>query len=166
MPYKPAIRMVPLPLWRKNLRHMIPKSRWQKIRQSLLQERGLQCQTCGKAETEGKRIFAHEEWEYETTRSPAIAHLKGLALSCWHCHAVEHFGATGNMVGSGELSPQAIVDTIEHFCRVNRVGRDAFDAHGAEARAEWNRLSKLEWTVDWGAFTALISSYAATGQER
>jgi hypothetical protein len=118
------------------------------------------CQTCGKTEMESKRVFAHEEWEYETTCSPAVAHLEDLVLSCWHRHAVEHFGATGNMVLSGEVKPQAIEDTIEHFCRVNQVGRGASDAHRAEARAKWTRLSKLEWTVDWGAFGVLVASEA------
>lgn len=158
MAYKPSIRMVPGPLWGMNLRRMLPKSRWQKIRHGLIQERGLRCQTCGKTETESKRIFAHEEWEYETTSSPAVAHLRGLVLSCWHCHAVEHFGATNNMVLSGELTVQAIEDTIEHFCRVNQVGREVFDAHLAEARVEWTRLGKMDWKVDWGAFIALVTA--------
>ena len=148
---------MPRPLWGVNLRRLLPKSQWQKMRQELIRERGLHCQTCDTIETESKRIFAHEEWEYETTYSPAVAHLKRLVLSCWHCHAVEHFGATGNMVLSGELTPKAIEHTIEHFCRVNRVQRDAFDAHRLEARAEWLLRSKLEWIVDWGAFSALVA---------
>src|ERR1700738_4583185 len=131
MSYKPAIRMVPYPLWGMNLHRMLPKSRWNKIRQELIAERGLKCQTCGKVETESKRIFAHEEWEYETKCAPATARLAGLKLSCWHCHAVEHFGGTGNMVASGELD-RAIKDTIEHFCRLNQVGPEEFNAHLAE----------------------------------
>jgi hypothetical protein len=149
-----------------NLRRLLPKSRWQKIRIGLIKESGLRCQTCSSTETESKRIFAHEEWEYETACSPAVAHLRGLVLSCWHCHAVEHFGATGNMVLSGEVTAQAIEDTIEHFCRVNQVGREAFDVHRAEARAKWTRLSKLEWTVDWGSFGALVAETDRKRRER
>jgi len=139
-----------------NLRRVLPKSRWTKIRQGLIAERGLQCQTCGKEETESKRIFAHEDWEYEETRSTGVARLVGLKLSCWHCHAVEHLGATGNMVLSGELTRQAIEDTIGHFCRINHVERNAFNSHSAKARAEWTRRNKLKWTIDWGAFGELI----------
>ncbi len=156
MSYKPSIRMVPGPLWGMNLRRMLPKSRWQKIRHGLIQERGLRCQTCRKTEMQSKRIFAHEEWEYEATSSPAVAHLRGLTSNCWHGRAVQHFGATGNMVRSGELTAQAIEDTIEHFCRVNQVSRDAFNAHRAEARAEWTRFSKMKWKGDRGAFAALV----------
>jgi hypothetical protein len=136
---------------------MLSKSQWNKIRQSLIDERGLKCQTCGKTETESKRIYAHEEWEYETERAPAIARLTGLKLSCWHCHAVEHFGATGNMVASGELTGRAIEDIIEHFCRLNQVGRDRFQEHWVEAMAQWKRLSQLTWNVDWGSFRSLIT---------
>jgi hypothetical protein len=138
MPHKLSIRMVPRPLWGVNLRRALPRSRWGKLRRAHIAEHGLRCQTCGKVETENNRIFCHEAWEYDTTRAPAIAHLAGLALCCWHCHAVEHFGSTGNMVSSGELTPQAIEDTIAHFCRVNDVGRGAFAAQGAEAKADGN----------------------------
>jgi hypothetical protein len=157
MSYKPSIRMVPGPLWGMNLRRMLPKSHWNKIRQNLIAECGLKCQTCGKVETESSRIYAHEEWAYETTRSPAIARLVSLKLSCWHCHAVEHFGATGNMVLSGELTERAVEDTIHHFCRLNQVGREAFQTYLADAKAEWMRLSELKWKIDWGSFDAIVT---------
>lgn len=131
---KLLIRMVPGPLWGRNLRKSLPKSQWQKLRKQVIAERGLKCQMCGKIETESKRVFAHEDWDYQSTYSPAVAHLKQLLLSCWHCHAVEHFGATGNMVMSGELTQRAIEDTIDHFCRVNGADREAFYAHHKELR--------------------------------
>jgi hypothetical protein len=46
----------------------------------LIAEHGLKCQTCGKVETETSRIYAHEEWEYETKRSSGVARLVGLKL--------------------------------------------------------------------------------------
>jgi len=166
MPYKSAIRMVPGPLWGKNLRRLLPKSQWNKIRRNVIAERGLKCQTCGKVEIESKRIFAHEEWEYDTGRTPAVARLVELKLSCWHCHAVEHFGATGNMVRSGELTERAIEDTIRHFCRLNGVGRNEFESQLAEAKAAWMRMSQLQWEVDWGQFNSLIAAAEQKRQAR
>ena len=166
MSYKLSVRMISRPLWGLNLRRALPVSRWNKIRRAHIAERGLKCQTCGKAGTESKRIFCHEEWYYDTTRDPAVARLTGLVLSCWHCHAVEHFGATGNMVRSGELTPRAIEDTVEHFCRVNGVGREAFAAHGAEARAQWDRLSRLRWEVDWGPFASFVAEAEKRRRDR
>lgn len=153
--------MVPGPLWRINLRHVLPRSQWRKLRTDLIAERGLTCEVCGTAETEGKRIFVHEEWEYATDLKPAIAHLVGLKLSCWHCHAVEHFGATDAMAATGELGEQAVEGAIAHFCRVNGVKRDTFQAHLAQARAEWTRLSRLKWKVDWGRFAGRVAAIEA-----
>lgn len=160
--------MVPSPLWRANLRkgRVIPKSRWVKIRAECFENHGTICQTCGKVETDRKRLSVHEEWEYLTDRKPAVARLVGLKISCWHCHMVEHFGGLGKMVASGELTRRAIDDTTEHFCRVNKVGLDEFKRHLAEAKAEWMRLSQLEWVVDWGEYAALVEETALKREQR
>jgi hypothetical protein len=63
-----------------NLRRVLLQTQWRKIRQGLIAEHGLKCQTCGKVETETSRIYAHEEWEYETKRSSGVARLVGLKL--------------------------------------------------------------------------------------
>jgi hypothetical protein len=163
MAYNPAIRMVPGPLWGLNLRkgRVIPKSQWDKIRTAFFEEHGLTCQTCGETEIDRKRLNVHEEWEYlTTTKKRAVARLAGLKISCWHCHMIEHFGALTNMVAAGELSRQAIDDTIEHFCRVNRVGRPEFDRHLARAKAAWMRHNQLEWAIDWGEFSTLVDETA------
>lgn len=159
MTYSPAVRMIPGPLWGYNLRRAIPKSQWAKIRKKVIDERGLVCETCGKVAAESGKIFAHEVWEYVTSSDQAVAHLTGVVLSCWHCHAVEHFGGTGRMVGSGELSAEAIDDTIDHFCCVNNVDVSEFEKHLSEAKAEWVQLSELEWVVDWGEFSELVDRY-------
>jgi hypothetical protein len=140
------------PLWGANLRRALGKYRWGKLRRVTLQQRGLRCETCGKTETETKRIFVHEEWVYETDTDPAVARLVGLKLGCWFCHMVERFGAVTNMVRSGELFARAIDDVITHFCRLNQVERAVFDVHLADAKAEWFRLSRLNWRVDLGEF--------------
>lgn len=166
MSYKPSVKMVPGPLWGMNLRGALGKYRWGKLRRSVIQGRGLRCATCGKTETESKRIFAHEDWQYETAADPAVARLIGLKLSCWFCHMVEHFGAVTNMVRSGELTAQAVEDVIAHFCRLNRVGQEEFDTHLAEAKAEWSRLSRLQWKIDWGSFEPTMTEAQQKREER
>ncbi len=168
MPYRPAVRMVPGPLWQRNLRkgRFIPTSRWDKIKAGVFDQHGLTCQTCGKVETEQKRLNVHEEWEYLTDRRPAIARLTGLKISCWHCHMIEHFGVLENMVRSGELTQQAIDNTVEHFCRVNKVGRDEFNEHLARAKTEWAHLNQLKWEVDWGEYAAVVEETALKRKQR
>lgn len=168
MPYRLAIRMVPRSLWCVNLRkgRFIPKSRWEKIKGKAFDQRGLTCQTCGKVETERKRLNVHEEWEYLTDRQPALARLTGLKISCWHCHMLEHFGALENMVRTGELTQRAIDETVENFCRVNKVGRDQFNAHLANAKAEWMRLNRLKWEIDWDEYAAVVKETAQKREQR
>ncbi len=136
MTYSPAISPIPAPLWGVNLRKVLTRTEWRKVREGLIAERGLKCETCGGVQYETKDIAAHEEWEYDTSGSPAVAKLTGIRLVCWPCHAVEHFGATKSMVASGDLSDFAIEDTIAHFCRLNGVGKAEFDAHHQKAFAE------------------------------
>jgi len=148
-----------------NLRRSLGKYRWGKLRKTTLQARGLRCETCGKTETESRRAFVHEEWSYETDAGPAVARLTGLTVTCWFCHMVEHFGAVANMVRSGELRPEAVDEVIAHFCRVNRVAREEFDIHLVEAKAEWFRLSRLEWKVDLAEFEPVVEEAQRKRQE-
>ena len=146
------ISPVPLPLWGANLRKIMKQSEWKKLRKNLIEERGMKCETCGKAIEKSGGIKAHEDWVYDISKSPAVAHLTKITLSCWHCHSIEHFGATKNMVASGELSQQAIDDTIAHFCELNKSTVTEFHQHHDEIFERWGKMNKLEWVVDWGPF--------------
>jgi hypothetical protein len=161
MVYRPAVSLIPRPLWQANLRKILTRTQWKKIRSEALEKRGCRCETCGKEEPESKRISAHEEWDYDTSKSPAVAKLTGIKLSCWHCHAVEHFGAVISMTQNGELGEKAIEDTIAHFCRLNSVNRETFEAHALDALDRYGELSKLKWRVDWGPFASLVESRLA-----
>lgn len=162
MTYSPAISLIPKPLYGENLRKELTQAEWSAIRKALIAERGSKCEVlnCGKEEADTSRIKAHEEWEYDTTQTPAIARVTGIKLCCWHCHAVEHFGLTGVMTLSGEL-PNAFEDTVEHFCRLNGVGRDEFMAHALESFRRTAELSALEWRVDYGSYTAQVDARRA-----
>jgi hypothetical protein len=70
------------------------------------------------------------------------------------------------MVRSGELPERAIEDTIEHFCRVNGVGRNEFEYHLADAKAEWMKMSQLTWRVDFGPYADLVAETERARAER
>jgi hypothetical protein len=144
------IRPIPKALHGKNLRAVLPGTRWKKLRQSIIEERGLNCEICGKHVGQSKAINAHEEWTYDLSTHPATAKLKGIVLMCWHCHAAEHFFLTITMARKGELSADAAEATIEHFCRVNDVGPSEFIRHLQAAAEEADRWEGLDWQVDFG----------------
>ena len=152
---KVVIDPVPRPLWTENLRHRLTQTQWKKLRQSVIAERGLTCETCGKVEVESRRISAHEEWRYDTSTEPAVAYLTGIKLSCWLCHAVEHIGFAHQLSLTGV--PHALEAAIAHFMKLNGVGRDVFEEHKDAAFDEWHRRNALTWRVDWGQYASLIA---------
>lgn len=129
------------------------KTEWRKLRLALLERQGVVCSTCGKKESLARRLYAHEEWEYDESTKPAIAHIRGVSLVCWHCHACEHWGCTKSLVRSGALMAKAIDDTIAHFCRLNGATEADFKAHEADASKAWIRRCKRKWRIDYGVFT-------------
>jgi hypothetical protein len=157
MNLKHQISPVPAPLWGKNMRKIMTQTEWKKLRVSIIEERGMRCETCQKELTESKQVKAHEDWEYDVSATPAVARLTKIQLSCWHCHAIEHFGGVTNMVGGGELSPQAISDTIAHFCELNTATEADFKKHYGEVMAQWNAMNKLDWVIDWGIFAGWVA---------
>ena len=116
--YRPHIQMVPPQLWGMNMRALMRRTEWRKLREALLDRQGVVCATCGKIETAPSRVYAHEEWEYDETTEPATTRIAGVSLVCWHCHACEHWGFTSLMTAQSVL-PRAVDDTIAHFCRLN-----------------------------------------------
>jgi hypothetical protein len=60
MKLKLAISPVPMPLWGDNLRWLIGRHYWGKIRTRFIAEHGMQCAICGKVVAESKKISLHE----------------------------------------------------------------------------------------------------------
>jgi hypothetical protein len=150
------IRPIPKPLHGINLRTTLGKYRWKQLRQSITAERDLCCDTCGKKVESYSALSGHEEWTYDTSQTPAVARVKGILLSCWHCHACDHFPLTLILEREGQITAEGVEEAIAHFCAVNHVGRDGFEQHLRAAMAEWDRLSELEWRVDFGPFAGLV----------
>ena len=58
---KLKIELVPHTSWYKNLRKMLPKSEWDKIRKGTYAEYGHKCGICGA----NGRLNCHEIWKYD-----------------------------------------------------------------------------------------------------
>ena len=56
---------------------------------------------------------------------------------------------------SGTLT-RAVPDTIKHYCNVNGVTRPTWKRDKVRAFAEWRRLSRLEWELDWGEYAPML----------
>lgn len=157
-PYHPHIQLVPVPLWGSNMRKLMPRSQWRKLREALLDRHGLRCAICGAEAEESRTLNAHEEWVYDEASDPATARLTGVTLICWHCHHVGHWGVTKTLVAQGNLTQRAIDDTIAHFCRLNKATKKAFEAHEKQATKEWERRSQRKWRIDYGPFLPWVAA--------
>ena len=159
--YQIGIQLVPAPLWGKNMRALLTQSQWRSFRNEILKRQGMFCATCGKTAEKSSQLNAHEEWRYDETVLPATATITNVSLLCWHCHHIEHFGLVRSLVNSGQLTIQAIDDTISHFCRLNGATKKDFSVHEIEANEVWVRRNGLEWRIEYGPFLDwVVAAYA------
>jgi len=155
-----SVTPVPQPLHRCESASCLEPTRLAKLRQSIIDERGHRCETCG---TQVETIYAHEEWAYDTKPRPAVATVKRITLTCWHCHQCEHFLHAVSMCREGSLSEAALHELMEHFCMVNETDEATFMRHVDEAIREWNKLSKLKWRVDFRPYAGLYPVQVVEG---
>lgn len=81
--------LVPQPLWGKNLRALLPKSEWDRIRKTVYNTCGKRCTICGSAGSQWP-VEADEVWHYDdATNTQTLTAVTGL---CPACHEVRHWG--------------------------------------------------------------------------
>jgi hypothetical protein len=144
---KLTIELVPKTSWYDNMRKVLPKSEWDKLRRKTYAEHGYRCGIC---EAEG-RLNCHEIWEYDDNNHKQT--LLGFIALCDLCHHVKHIGLAGILASKGQLDIERVV---EHFMKVNRCERSAFEEHKKKACAQWAERSKHNWNVDLGKYERLV----------
>jgi hypothetical protein len=145
---KLKIELVPKTSWYNNLRNLLPRSLWDKIRKETFDYYNHKCGICG---AEGK-LNCHEIWEFDDKNH--IQKLRGFSALCDMCHYVKHFGfATKVLIPEGKLDYKKLV---EHFVKVNNCDEKTFSEHVKESFEEWRRRSKHKWYVDLGKYKKLI----------
>jgi len=164
------IGLIPRPLGTKNLRNLLGKSRWTKLRRANLPT-PLRCDVCNLLVRHSSELHAHEVWKYFARCKPAIAKLNQITFLCKTCHGCAHFSWDLNAIYGlkterfeAELAclKKRIEQVILHYCRVNKISRKSFDRHLKYANAQLKRLSKIQnWIFDWGAFEPLVAAKKA-----
>jgi len=144
---KLTIELVPKTSWYNNMRKVLPKTEWDKLRKQTYAEYGHKCGIC---DAEG-RLNCHEIWEYDDSNHRQ--RLLGFIALCNLCHHVKHIGLAGILASKGQLDYEKVV---EHFVKVNRCGRRGFDKHRKKAFTQWAERSKHDWQVDLGEYEALV----------
>ncbi len=135
-----TIELVPASCWYTNLRKVLPREAWDRVRRSVYAACDYRCAICGAS---GK-LHCHEVWSYDDATH--IQRLEGFQALCEQCHHVKHLGHAGVLASQGKFDYDQIV---AHFLRVNGCDRATFERRRRTAFAQWEERSRHEWTTDF-----------------
>jgi hypothetical protein len=133
-----TIELVPASSWRSNLKNILPRALWLKVRREVIEKSGNICAICG---AHG-RLECHEVWEYDDNSH--IQKLLGFLALCGQCHAVKHIGYTTLRRGGGSFSMENL---IKHFMKVNNCDRIMFNKHYKQALKTLQKRSRYDWEI-------------------
>ena len=130
------IELIPQTAWGSNLRKMLSKNDWDKIRKAVYQKENMHCHICGCMCTS---MDAHEVWDFnEHTHVQKLVDIIGI---CKDCHNTIHLGRA-EKIGLGQQAK-------EHFLRVNQCDRLDLQESIMMAQDRFRRLSAVtDWKLD------------------
>lgn len=141
-----SCELIPRSTWGENVRSLLTRSQWDRLRRFVYAQAGGICEICGDVGTnQGRKhdLEAHEIWQFcEDTHTQTLTGMIGL---CPECHRVKHIGrafATG-----------AHMRAISHLARVNGWSPEQVHAHISHAFDEHTARSAHMWSVRYDALT-------------
>lgn len=140
--YKLTFQLVPGDCWYANLRSVLPRPQWDKLRRAAYARAGGRCSVCGAR----GRLEAHEVWSYDDEKH--IQRLEDIVALCPACHEVVHIGRTALM--GREPEAQA------HFMKVNGCTQSEYHAALGEANRQNAERSRYEWQCDLSRLPQLL----------
>lgn len=143
-----TIELVPRPLWRKSLKQLLPRQRWDALRRQVYRQYHHQCQACGATDT---IMYCHEIWAYDDDQH--VQRPEDLSALCELCHHCTHLGYAEKEARAGKLDMEAL---IRHLCRVTGFSPEDFDVLREAAFEQWAYRSEFTWTQDFGAWAGLL----------
>ena len=128
---------MPRTTFEQNVRSLVKRSEWNRIRKAVYKRAGYVCEICGGV---GKRhpVEAHEVWEYDW--SSMEQRLVGLQALCPACHRVKHLGFS---FAKGFKWP-----AIQQLCNVNQWTKKEALEYIDKVFQDWELRSAYNWTVN------------------
>ena len=137
--YKLWANMIPRNSWYSNLRNILPKKEWDKIRKMVYKHYNYTCAIC----KGNGPLHAHESWVYDYDESKQT--LNDILALCSLCHMSHHLGYVQvKLIPSGELT----MDELEHhWMTVNKGSKKEFQDQKYLAFELWEIRSLISWKV-------------------
>lgn len=145
--------MLPENVWGSNLRGILSRADWDRLRIPVCESAGNRCEVCGQPGYDPdngrpRRPDCHELWHFEVSTGSAVQRLTRLIALCPNCHRIQH---AGRAAVRGELSM-----VVEQLRVVNAWNdseiRLALD--NADKRYRWRR--QFSWDLDLTLLTERI----------
>lgn len=134
---KLTVELVPLSTWGSNLRSLLKRSEWDKLRKAAYVAADHRCEVCGGV---GKcyRVACHERWLFEDQYQ--LQTLIGLIALCPACHEAKHLGRAERFGRRAEAKA--------HLAKTNGWSEEETAAYLSLVGALWKVRSKERWYVD------------------
>jgi len=134
---KLSIELVPRTCFYKNLRAILSRTDWEKIRKQILLRTNNICEICS-GKSINRTLDCHETWEFdELTKTQKLKEIRGL---CEKCHEVKHIGLA-QLKGNFNRARK-------HFININNISEQEADELIRNAFLKWELLSKYNWNLD------------------
>jgi hypothetical protein len=111
-PPKLSVELVPSNQWGSNLRSVLSRGQWDRLRKASYERAGNVCEICGQTgfqQGRNRAVECHEIWSYDDENR--IQKLEGVISLCPRCHQVKHLGRSLK-VGAGRVA-------LAHLMEVN-----------------------------------------------
>jgi hypothetical protein len=134
---KLTIELVPETSWYNNLRSILSKSSWDRLRWASYKKANNLCEICG-GRGPKHPVECHEIWEYDNEKH--IQKLSGMIALCPACHEVKHFGLA--RIKGREYFAK------EHLMEINKWCQEDAEQYIEYAFETWQKRSRYLWKID------------------
>lgn len=131
------IELVPSTSWTNNVRAIVTKTQWDKIKSAVASKAYYICEICGGVGPKHP-VECHEVWSYDD--KTCVQTLVRMIALCPNCHSVKH-------IGYAEISGK-FANAVQHLMKVNKLTKVAAGKVISDAFTKWAERSKKNWTVD------------------
>lgn len=138
---KLTVELIPKTCAASNIRTLIPKKYWDKLRKKSYKDAELKCEICsGKGTEQGYRhdLECHEVWEYNV--GLRVQKLIGLMALCPLCHQSKHIGRAKYIGKKAEVE--------KHMKKVNGITKRRLDEYLEEQFTRYAEHSRIRWKLD------------------
>ena len=153
LPYlRLGIEPIPYGSRRASLANLMPRTEWDKLRQSVYKRAGHRCQICGR---EG-RMYCHEKWLYN--EQSGYQWLVGFEALCKDCHDTKHLFFANSSDRRAKI--------FRHFLTVNRLTRKQGLEYLRAVYWQQKKISQMGWNVNYGDYNLRVPPTSGVEQRR